>query len=119
MATKATEDKHRKVLVSPQTEEDKGMDGYAYVNGITVKFRFGEPTSLRASIISFLKDVDVVSRVHEEFTDIDKKRKKRVVRKSVKRYKVFELGKDFKLGAEFDGLLPDDDKDTNHPESKL
>lgn len=122
---KATEDKHRKVLVSPQTDEDKGMDGYAYVNGITVKYRFGEPTSLRTSVIKFLEGIEVVTRVHEEYTDIDKKRKKRVVRKAVPRYKVFELGKDYQLGPEFDGYDLDSvdteglSKDKNSKEADL
>lgn len=116
--------KHRKVLVSPQTTEDEGMNGYAYVDGVTVKYRFGEPTSLRGNIIDFLKEVKVVTRVHEEYTDIDKKRKKRVVKKEVDRYKVFELGKDFKLGPEFAGLvdeeeLSDQDKDINHIEATI
>ena len=110
MAT-ATEDKHRKVLVTPQTKEDEGMDGYAYVNGLTVKYRFGEPTSLRASIIDFLKDAKVVTRTHEEFIDVDKKRKKRVVKREVPRYKVFELGKDFQLGEDFQNVTVNIDDD--------
>lgn len=118
---KATEDKHRKVLVSPQTDEDKGMDGYAYVDGITVKYRFGQPTSLRASIIDFLRECKVVTRIHEEYTDLDKKRKVRVIKKEVPRYKVFELGKDFDLGPEFEGILPKEgeNKDTNSPEADV
>jgi len=112
------EDKHRKVLVSPQTEEDKGMDGYAYVNGVTTKYRFGEPTSLRESTIDFLKNVKVVTRVHEEYVDIDKKRKKRVIRKEVNRYKVFELGKDYNLGKEFDGYDLDN-VDINSDEANI
>ena len=111
-------DKHRKVLVSPQTDEDQGMDGYAYVNGLTVKYRFGEPTSLRASIIAFLKTVKVVKRVHETYTDFDKKRKVRVVKKEVNRYKVFELGKDFQLGDEFTGYDLDN-VDVNSEEANI
>ena len=116
-------DKHRKVLVSPQTIEDEGMVGYTYINGITTKYRFGEPTSLRQSSIDFLIDAKVVTRVHEEYTDTDKKRKKRVIKKEVPRYKVFELGKDYKLGEEFDGLVDEseyfenDDTGKNSPEA--
>lgn len=116
-ATTPTENKHRKVIVSPQTDEDKGMDGYAYVSGTTVKFRFGQPTSLRGNIIDFLRDVKVASRVHEEYTDLDKKRKVRVVKKEVSRYKVFELGKDFKLGEDFEGYEFDEDEGINSPEA--
>lgn len=109
MAT-ATEDKHRKVLVTPQTKEDEGLDGYAYVNGVTVKYRFGEPTSLRASIIDFIKDIKVVTRMPEEFIDYDKKKKVRIVKREVKRYKVFELGKDYQLGPEFDDYNLDEEE---------
>lgn len=110
MSTAKTEDKHRKVIVTPKTTEDEGLNGYAYVNGVTVKYRFGEPTSLRGSIIDFLRSLVVVTRVHEEYVDLDKKRKKRVVRKEVPRYGVFELGKDFKLGEEFNGMIIDGEK---------
>lgn len=119
MAKAIPEDKHRKVIVSPQTEEDKGMDGYAYVGGITVKYRFGQPTSLRGSIIDFLKDVKVVSREPEEYIDYDKKRKVRIVKKEVDRYKVFELGKDYKLGEEFDDFDFDEEEDINSEEAKI
>lgn len=122
----ATEDRHRKVLVSPQTTEDKGMNGYAFVSGLTTKYRFGEPTSLRASVIRFLKDAVVVTRTHEEYTDLDGKRKKRVIKKSVARYRVTELGKNFKLGEEFEGIvdtegnfLGNKEGDQNHPEANL
>lgn len=120
--TQPVEDKHRKVLVSPQTDEDKGMVGYAYVNGVTVKFRFGEPTSLRASHIEFLKKVEVVKREHEDYLDpVDKKRKNRVVRRAKLRYKVFELGKDFKLDESVEKIVQqiEGNEDINSPEADI